>query len=75
MQDRRFKSWLTAEGVRKLREERDSILGKRLPQLRCGDLEDVLSTERERHQLIRRVLYLNQLLNYNSNPLTRMLAY
>ncbi len=69
--DKRYTCWLTQIGVEKLTEERDTILNVRLPKLRAGTLTEVMKTEKQRHHLIRRVLYLNRLLNFNGNPATR----
>ncbi|TQR46736.1 hypothetical protein [Paenibacillus popilliae] len=61
--DRRYRSWLTPEGAEKIAKEGDHILKAKLPQLRESG-----SSPKERIDLLRRVLYLNQLLNYNGNP-------
>ncbi|EJW16919.1 hypothetical protein M5X00_17640 [Paenibacillus alvei] len=61
--DRRYKSWLTPEGAKRIAQERDHILKVALPQLRESG-----ANPKERIDLLRRVLYLNQLLNYNGNP-------
>lgn len=74
MDKKRFKSWLTAEGVKALTTERNNILNVKLPALRAGTLSEVLASEPDRRNLIMRVIYLNRMLNYNGNPETRFMS-
>lgn len=68
--DRRYLVWLTADGVRAVTAERDTILKVQLPLLRKGTAAEVTTNRPQRKQLMRRVLILNQWLHYNSNKET-----
>lgn len=61
--DRRYRSWLTVKGAEKIAQERDHIMKVKLPQLRESG-----ASPKERKDLLRRTLYLNQLLHFNGNP-------
>lgn len=64
--DRRFICYLTVNGEKTLKAEREKILNDKLPKLRREGGSLI-----ERQQWLKRVLYLNRLLNYNSNPQCR----
>lgn len=69
MRDRRFICWLTQDGVDRVKQDRDRIM-QSVKGMREGDPIEVAGRELTRHLLMKRVLYLNQLLHYNGNPAT-----